>query len=151
MSTVERNGASLLPVLAVVGLVREMDYMPYSCATDNRGAFNAPFYLPPATLWTIFLFFSSVETEESRLPPAFAHCSLRSRRGLGLRRVDGGTLSLRSGDALGLRPRWRPLLRWHEWTGCVDGTTGLTLPAGSLRSRFAFPPRRSTGRPGSSV
>ena len=62
--------------------------------------------------------------------PASPTARIRSLRGLGLRRVDGGTQMLRSGDALGLHPRWRPLLRWHEWMGCVDGTTGLTLPAG---------------------
>ncbi len=33
-------------------------------------------------------------------PPAFAHCSLRSRRGLSLRQVGRGLISLRSGDAL---------------------------------------------------
>jgi len=44
-------------------------------------------------------------------PPAVAHCSLRSRRGLGLRQVDRGP-----GIApLRRRPhcvRWRPPLRW---------------------------------------
>lgn len=38
----------------------------------------------------------------------------------------------------------RPSLRWNEWTGFFDGTTGLTLPAGC----FALAPRRRpTGQP----
>jgi len=50
-------------------------------------------------------------------------------------RLTGALISLRSGDALTL-VRWWPPLRWQEWTGDVDGTTGLTLPAG--RSALAL-------------
>jgi len=70
-----------------------------------------------------------------------AHCSLRSLRGLILRHVNWGSLSLHSGDALTL-VRWRPPLRWSflylntMTAGRIDSSDR------TLRSRSAFPVRQ---------
>jgi hypothetical protein len=59
--------------------------------------------------------------------------------------VDRVLLSLHSGDALALRPRWRPPLRWLLLFSFMLTTDSFTLPAGrSLRS--LSPSARWTGR-----
>jgi len=58
--------------------------------------------------------------------------------------VDRVLLSLHSGDALALRPRWRPAFRWLLLFSVMLTTNSFTLPAGrSLRS--LSPSARWTG------
>ena len=95
-------------------------------------------------LWSILFLYgvSGFSGRASGLRPllAIARCE-----GSACGMVDRVLVTLHSGDALALRPRWRPAFRWLLLFSFMLTTDSFTLPAGrSLRS--LSPSARWTGR-----